>query len=144
MLVLLFITPVFERIPYSVMGAVVISSVIGLFEISEAVFLFKANFLDFLVWVAAFLGTVFLGVEIGLVIAIGLAVALVIYQSAFPHTAVLGCLPETGALLAAVLVHWPPMKRDIACQSWYSCAEIYRNRKQYPSAEECPHVCIVR
>lgn len=97
MLVLLFITPVFERVPYSVMGAVVMSSVIGLFEISEAVFLFKSNFLDFLVWMAAFLGTVFLGVEIGLGIAIGLAVVLVIYQSAFPHTAVLGCLPETGA-----------------------------------------------
>lgn len=78
------------------MGAVVLSSVIGLFEISEAVFLFNSNFLDFLVWVAAFLGTVFLGVEIGLAIAIGLAVVLVIYQSAFPHTAVLGCLPETG------------------------------------------------
>eukprot|EP00892_Ulva_mutabilis_P007475 jgi/Ulvmu1/509/UM001_0517.1 len=117
MMVLLFITPVFERVPYSVMGAVVMSSVIGLFEISEAIFLFKSNFLDFLVWMAAFLGTIFLGVEIGLGIAIGLAVVLVIYQSALPHTAVLGCLPDT---------------------------EIYRNKKQYPGAKECPHVCIVR
>lgn len=98
MLVLLFITPVFERVPYNAMGAIVLSSVIGLLDIAEARFLFKANFLDFLVWMAAFLGTVFLGVEIGLAIAIGLAVVLVVYQSAFPHTAVLGCLPETGQL----------------------------------------------
>lgn len=96
MLVLLFITPVFERVPYNAMGAIVLSSVIGLLEIAEARFLFKANFLDFLVWMAAFLGTLFLGVEIGLGIAIGLAVVLVVYQSAFPHTAVLGNLPETG------------------------------------------------
>ena len=96
MLVLLFITPVFERVPYNAMGAIVLSSVLGLLELSEARFLFKANFLDFLVWMAAYLGTVFLGVEIGLGIAIGLAVVLVVYQSAFPHTAVLGNLPETG------------------------------------------------
>lgn len=24
------------------------------------------------------------------------------------------------------------------------CAEVYRNKKQYPSAKEIPHVCIVR
>lgn len=117
MLVLLFITPVFERVPYNAMGAIVLSSVIGLLELSEARFLFKANFLDFLVWMAAFLGTVFLGVEIGLGIAIGLAVVLVVYQSAFPHTAVLGVLPET---------------------------DVYRNKKQYPSAKQHPHLCIVR
>jgi sulfate transporter 4 len=100
MMVLLFITPVFERMPYNAMGAIILSSVFGLFEISEARFLFKANFLDFLVWMAAFLGTVFLGVEIGLGIAIGLAVVLVVYQSAFPHTASLGRLPDTGVCYA--------------------------------------------
>lgn len=25
-----------------------------------------------------------------------------------------------------------------------ACAEVYRNKKQYPSAKESPHVCIVR
>lgn len=105
MLVLLFITPVFERVPYNAMGAIVLSSVIGLLELSEARFLFKANFLDFLVWMAAFLGTVFLGVEIGLGIAIGLAVVLVVYQSAFPHTAVLGVLPETGMFGSTCSLH---------------------------------------
>lgn len=43
-LVLLFITSVFELVPYNAMGAIVLSSVIGLFELSEAIFLFKANF----------------------------------------------------------------------------------------------------
>ena len=98
LLVLQFITPVFEKLPFNAMGAIVLSSVLGLFELSEAMFLYKANFLDFLVWLAAFVGTIFLGVEIGLGIAIGLAIMLVVYQSAFPHTAVLGRLPETRAL----------------------------------------------
>jgi sulfate transporter 4 len=108
MLVLLFITPVFERVPYNAMGAIVLSSVLGLLEISEAIFLFKANFLDFLVWMSAFLGTIFLGVEIGLLIAIGLAVVLVVYQSAFPHTAVLGNLPGTGVGLCVLVLLCSP------------------------------------
>lgn len=54
------------------------------------------NIPDFLVWIAAFLGTIFLGVEIGLAIAVGLAILLVIYQSAVPHFAVYGRLPNTG------------------------------------------------
>ena len=99
MLVLLFITPVFERLTYNATAAIILSSVFGLFEISEALHLFRVHFLDFLVWSAAFLGTIFAGVEIGLGIAIGLAIFLVVYRSAFPHIAVLGQLPETGAHL---------------------------------------------
>jgi MFS superfamily sulfate permease-like transporter len=96
MFVLLFMTPVFELMPYNAMGAIIVSGVIGLFEGKEAWFLLKTNFTDFLVWLAAFLGTFFFGVEVGLGTAIGLALLLVIYQVAFPHTALLGKLPETG------------------------------------------------
>jgi MFS superfamily sulfate permease-like transporter len=119
LLVLQFITPVFERVPYNAMGAIVLSSVLGLFELSEAIFLYKANFLDFLVWLAAFIGTVFFGVETGLVIAIGLALILVVYQSAFPHTAVLGRLPETRALpLPCRMLHAVP------CSTLYDCRQL--------------------
>lgn len=153
LLVLSFITPVFERVPYNAMGAIVLSSVLGLFELSEALFLFKANFLDFLVWLAAFLGTIFLGVEIGLGIAIGLAIVLVVYQSAFPHTAVLGRLPETRArysALARALIAKNGVSR--LCRSGVPArsprkrwrAEVYRNIKQYPSAQQTPHIVVVR
>jgi sulfate transporter 4 len=103
-LVLRFITKVFERVPYNAMGAIVLASVLNLLDVREAIFLFKANIPDFLVWMAAFLGTIFLGVEIGLGIAVGLAIILVIYQSAAPHTAVLGRLPNTGVFLGEP---WP-------------------------------------
>lgn len=46
-------------------------------------------------WVTSFCGTVFLGVEFGLATAIALALLFVIYESAYPHTAVLGNLPGT-------------------------------------------------
>ena len=104
MCVLLFITPVFERLTYNATAAIIISSVIGIFDLSEARYLFRVHFPDFLVWLAAFAGTVFGGVEIGLGIAVGLALLLVIYRSAFPHTAELGKVPETSAPLVLCAV----------------------------------------
>lgn len=51
--------------------------------------------LDWLVWMASLGCTMFLGVEVGLAISIGLALLIVIYESAFPHTAMLGRIGGT-------------------------------------------------
>jgi hypothetical protein len=64
--------------------------------------------LDWCVWMCSFLSTMFLGVEIGLAISIGLALMIVIYESAFPHTALLGRVGRTT---------------------------IYRNVKQFPDSQ---------
>lgn len=55
----------------------------------------QVNKLDWLVWMTSAISTVVLGVEVGLTISIGLALLLVVYESAFPHISVLGCLPQT-------------------------------------------------
>ncbi len=60
------------------------------------------NKLDLLVWLAACLSVLFISVEIGLAIAIGLAVMLALYQSAFPHTAVLGKLANSAGVYRLV------------------------------------------
>lgn len=65
----------------------------------------------------AFLGTVFLGVALGLSMALVVSMLLVIYESAFPHTAVLGRLPGTT---------------------------VFRDIKQYPEAERYDGIVIVR
>ncbi len=70
----------------------------------------QVNKLDWLVWMASFLGTLFISIEIGLGISIGLALLIVIYESAFPHMALLGRIPGTG---------------------------VYRNIKQYPKVRQC-------
>lgn len=41
-------------------------------------------------WLVAFICTCFLGIELGLGISIGLALLIVVFESAFPHMAVLG------------------------------------------------------
>ena len=50
---------------------------------------------DFLVWMVSFLGTLVLGVEIGLATSIGLALLIVVTETAFPSISVLGRLPDT-------------------------------------------------
>ncbi|KAG2433274.1 hypothetical protein HXX76_008342 [Chlamydomonas incerta] len=115
--VLMFLTPVFEKLPYCTLGAIVCSSVTGLLEYEQAIYLWKVNKLDFLVWMASFLGTLFISIEIGLGIAIGLAMLIVIYESAFPHTAMLGRIPASG---------------------------VYRNVKQYPQSQLTPGVLVMR
>jgi sulfate transporter 4 len=99
------------------LAAIVISGVLGLVDHEEAIYLWKVHRFDFGVWLIACLGTMFLGVEIGLAIAVGVSLLLVIYESTYPHTAVLGRLPGTT---------------------------VYRNVKQYPEAERYDGIVLVR
>lgn len=116
MLVLLLLTPVFRNMPQNAQGAIIVSALIGLLQIKEWRFLWRVNKFDWLVFNAAMLGVWFAGVELGLAIAIGLSVALTLYKSAFPHTAVLGHLPGTT---------------------------VYRSVKQYASAKQIDAMLLV-
>lgn len=117
MLTLLFLTSIFEFMPLATLAAIVISGVLGLLDYEEAIYLWRVHKFDFLVWMVSFCGTMFLGVEIGLVIAVGLSLLLVLYESAYPHTAVLGRLPGST---------------------------VYRNVKQYPEAERYEGIMLCR
>jgi len=103
--------------PLSVLAAIVISGVFGLLDYPEAIYLWKVHKFDFAVWLIACLFTMFLGVEIGLATAVGVSILMVIYESAYPHTAVLGRLKGTT---------------------------VYRNVKQYPNAEQYDGILLVR
>ena len=89
----------------------------SLVDYSEAMYLWRVHRFDFAVWIAAFIGTLFLGVEAGLGMSVGISLLLVIFESAYPHTAVLGRLPGT---------------------------HHYRNIKQYPDAEQYDGIVLIR
>jgi sulfate transporter 4 len=95
----------------------VISGVVSLVDYNEAIYLWRVHKFDFSVWLCAFLGTLFLGVELGLGLSVGISLLLVIFESAYPHTAVLGRLPGT---------------------------HHYRNIKQYPKAERYDGIVLIR
>jgi len=86
-------------------------------DFAEAKYLFHVHLFDFAVWNVALFGTMFLGVEYGLGIAVAVSLLIVIYESAYPQTAVLGRLPGTS---------------------------LYHNIKQYPNVETYDGVVIIR
>ncbi|KAJ8540348.1 hypothetical protein K7X08_030267 [Anisodus acutangulus] len=114
---LLFLTPVFEYIPQCALAAIVISAVIGLVDYDEAKFLWRVDKKDFLLWTITCMTTLLLGIEIGVLVGVGVSLAFVIHESANPHIAVLGRLPGTT---------------------------IYRNTQQYPEAYSYNGIVIVR
>ena len=116
-IVLVALTKVFQFLPKFCLAAIVIASVTNLVDIKEFRYLWKVKKPDCLLWVLAFLGTLFLGVQNGLLGAVGASLVLVIYESVRPQIAVLWRLPETP---------------------------IYRNIKQESLGQFVPGVLIVR
>lgn len=94
-LTLAFLYPMLEELPKFVLGAIVIASVINLFAYKEAMHLWAVKKSDFASWVVAFLGTIFLGVQLGLIIAIALSLMIVIYESVTPQMSILWSIPDT-------------------------------------------------
>ena len=114
---LILINSTFLPQALATLASIVISGVISLVDYSEAIYLWRVHKFDFSVWMVAFIGTLFLGVEEGLGISVGISLLLVIFESAYPHTATLGRLPGTHQ---------------------------YRNVKQYPEAEWYDGILLVR
>ncbi|PON91476.1 SLC26A/SulP transporter [Trema orientale] len=114
---LMFLTPLFEYIPQCALAAIVISAVMGLVDYEEAIFLWHVDKKDFLLWTITSTTTLFLGIEIGVLVGVGVSLAFVIHESANPHIAVLGRLPGTT---------------------------VYRNIQQYPEAYTYNGIVIVR
>ncbi|KAJ6727119.1 SULFATE TRANSPORTER 4.1-RELATED [Salix purpurea] len=114
---LLFLTPLFEQIPQCALAAIVTSAVMGLVDYDEAMFLWHVDKKDFVLWIITSTTTLFLGIEIGVLVGVGASLAFVIHESANPHIAVLGRLPGTT---------------------------VYRNVEQYPEAYTYNGIVIVR
>ncbi|KAJ6909508.1 sulfate transporter 4.1 [Populus alba x Populus x berolinensis] len=82
---LLFLTPLFEYIPQCALAAIVISAVMGLVDYDEAIFLWHVDKKDFVLWIITSATTLFLGIEIGVLVGVGASLAFVIHESANPH-----------------------------------------------------------
>lgn len=114
---LLFLTPLFTDIPQCALAAIVVSAVMGLVDYDEAIFLWRVDKKDFLLWTLTSTMTLFLGIEIGVLVGVGASLAFVIHESANPRLAFLGRLPGTT---------------------------VYRNIQQYPEAYTYHGIVIVR
>ena len=95
LLTLLFLTPLFYHLPKTVLAAIIIVAVFGLVNIKEAIFLWKANNLDFWFLVVTFFSTLLFGIEYGIMIGVGLSLIILIFRTSRPYVAELGKVPDS-------------------------------------------------
>ena len=80
---LLFLMPLFQYTPNVILGAIIITAVIGLIDISSAYLIWKIDKFDFIVMLTAFLGVIFISVQVGLAISVSSLFHQFVYNSAF-------------------------------------------------------------
>eukprot|EP00246_Nothoceros_aenigmaticus_P011177 TRINITY_DN2953_c0_g1_i1.p1 TRINITY_DN2953_c0_g1~~TRINITY_DN2953_c0_g1_i1.p1 ORF type:complete len:672 (-),score=102.78 TRINITY_DN2953_c0_g1_i1:490-2505(-) len=115
--VLLVLTPLFKYTPNVALAVIIITAVLSLIDIQAAILIWKTDKGDFLILLGAFFGVIFVSVEIGLLIAVCISMAKVLWHVTRPHTAQLGNLPGTN---------------------------VYRSLQQYPDASSTPGIIVVR
>lgn len=95
-LTLLFFTGMFYYLPNAVLASIVISAVIGLVDVKEAVLLFKTHKRDFVVLLLTFVLTLLLGIQKGVFVGVVISLLFILRKVSKPHYAVLGKLKDSG------------------------------------------------
>jgi sulfate permease, SulP family len=116
-LLVMFGTGAFRYIPICVLGAIVIVAVLPFIKIGEARRLWRVQRADFWVMLLAFAGTLFIGLEPGILLAVATSVALIVYRVSRPH------IPELGRLAGS---------------------DAFVELARHPDAERYPGTAIVR
>jgi len=111
--------PIFFYLPQNALSAVVIASLLNLMDTAHFIFLCRFDRKDALLWLAAFLGVLFLGVEIGILVAIITSLAMVVVETIFAPAPLLGLVPGNSR-------------------------RAYRSVQQYPEAAPVPGVAVMR
>ncbi|XP_019167656.1 PREDICTED: probable sulfate transporter 3.3 [Ipomoea nil] len=96
MVTLLFLMPLFQYTPNVILGAIIVTAVVGLIDIPAAYSIWKVDKFDFIVLLCAFFGVTFISVQNGLAIAVGISIFKVLLQITRPKTMMLGNIPGTG------------------------------------------------
>jgi MFS superfamily sulfate permease-like transporter len=88
-------TPAFYFLPKAVLAAMVIAAISALIDVGGAKRLWRTSRFDLLVMAAAFFGTLVLGTQTGILIAIVVSIALFVSGSARPRISVIGRVAQS-------------------------------------------------
>ncbi|XP_037393694.1 solute carrier family 26 member 3, tandem duplicate 2 isoform X1 [Pygocentrus nattereri] len=85
-----------EPLPKSVLGAVVIVNLKGmLMQVREVPYLWKKDRLDCIVWIVTCVASIFLGLDLGLAVGLGVELLVVVFRTQFPRCSVLANITGT-------------------------------------------------
>ena len=89
-LTLLFLTPYFQYLPKTVLGAIILVAVYGLIDVAYPLQLRKQQRDEFMLWIITFLTTLLIGITQGIIFGVLFSLLLLVYRTSRPHIAVLG------------------------------------------------------
>lgn len=95
-LLLLWFNSAFRYLAQPILAAVVISSVLSLFDVKEMKKLFLTDRRDFISFLITVLLTLILGIVNGILLGIGWSLISIVMRATKPHYAILGKLPGTN------------------------------------------------
>lgn len=99
-LVLLFIGPFFEPLPYCILSTIVVVSLKGMFlQFRDLPKTYKLSKLDGFVWIVSFLSVVCLDIDYGLLIGLIASVATMVIRNQTPEVLIIGQVPNTNIYL---------------------------------------------
>src|SRR5690606_13030073 len=94
-LAVVFLTPLMALLPQATLAATIIVAILSLVDLDGIKRYWSYSKKDFYALMGTLLVTLLIGVEIGILSGIGLSLALYLYQTSRPHTAVVGQIPGT-------------------------------------------------
>lgn len=97
-LTLLFLTPLFYYLPNSVLAAIIVAAVISLVDLQEMHRLYRTKGSDFIVWISAFLATLFFGILYGIFLSVVMSLVMILRRISHPHIAIMGQVPGTDVI----------------------------------------------
>ncbi|XP_045435568.1 solute carrier family 26 member 6 isoform X1 [Pipistrellus kuhlii] len=118
LIIILKLGELFKDLPKAVLAAIVIVNLKGmLLQARDVCALWRANRVDLLIWLVTFAATLLLNLDVGLAVAVGFSLLLVVVRTQRPRYSVLGQLPDT---------------------------DVYRDVAEYAEAREVPGVKVFR
>jgi sulfate permease, SulP family len=87
---LLFFTPVFYYLPQAVLAAIILAAVVGLISIRTLRQTLAVKQSDGVVWIVTFLATLLIGIQWGLLVGVGVSLAILLDRISHPRIVELG------------------------------------------------------
>lgn len=95
LLTLLVLTPLIYYLPKPTLAAIIIVSVLKLFDLTTFKHLYQTHRRDFVVMVVTFIVSLLVSIEIGILTGVIISLILVLQQSSKPNVSILGNVPGT-------------------------------------------------
>jgi len=116
-IVILFLTGLFSKLPEPILAAVVLVAIKSLIDIPELRRIYRINKREFVIAMVAFGGVLIFGLLYGVLIAVFVSIIYMIARVMHPHTAILGRIPGT---------------------------DLYGDVKRHPENEQDPGILVYR